>query len=189
MPNPLLRVVQRPSKTPTDRPTPITPVLEEYAGDNHPYRGTEAHGVDDKYQPRHPDTVSFDAENPDGRAEFVPIEPYEKEPDPIPVKVVQQYKHELRTFATDRIIAKWNEPYQLLGRDTERTTVRIRNLHNTKVVWVGPEPSSLPMRGYPLWAGVEITLTTEQPIYVQAWGTSDADNCDVGYIAEYVRSE
>lgn len=171
MPNPLLRMTAR-SKTNTDRPVAIAPVPEEYEGHNNPYRGTEEHGVTPNTQPHDPDVYGVDPDNPN-QGHLVKIEMSDKEPDPIPVRVVQEYKRELRRFGSDRISLDFTtvnnpagRPIELLGRSDSRSSVKLINLDGTNTILVSNTREEINVRGYPLLPGKELSLTTEDPIFV-----------------------
>lgn len=196
MPNPLLGMVPK-RRDPRNRyqdtsaPQPITPVLEGYAGSNHPYRGLEQHGVQDTVEPNDPETYGFDVDDPnaDGGVHFVPVQEDPKEPEPIPVKVIQEFKRELRTFATDRLTISGSDVKEIIGRDTDRSSFKLRNLTADKTLVVCHSREDMSIRGFYLYAGTEISLTTEEPVYVQALSALDADAVLIGIIAEYVRKE
>lgn len=190
MPNPLTRLLQTPSKTATDRPSPIPPRLESVEGQNFAYRGTETHGVTPTAKSEDPLTDdAFDALNPDGRAVFVPAIDHPKDEDPIPVRIVTEFKREIKAFSTDRRIAVWNRADEIVGRDENRISLTIKNISSDKALFIGYSRETIFLTGYPLYASQERTLTTEDPVYVAAWGTSDADNCDYAWIVEYVKPD
>lgn len=191
MPNPLMRMMQRPSKTPTDRPQPIPPVPESYAGTNFAWRGTETHGVATTQGTMDPEGIGFDADSPDHRATFVPIDPNDEAHDerPIPVRIVQEYKREIRRWSADRRTAVPGQVDPVVGRDEDRTRFLIRNISTAKVLYVGNEAATVALMGYRLDAGQEISLATEEPVFVTTTGVVGTDECAYQFIVEYVRGE
>lgn len=96
------------------------PVLdqEKYAGQNFPYRGTQAHGVEPTHAPV--DVPEWD----DEREGILYDEPI-GEADPVPVRIITGYGRELRKWRTSSVLVS-NTPVQLAGRADNRTRLRIQ---------------------------------------------------------------
>lgn len=197
MPNPLVRLgppVQ--SKNKVDRPRPTMPVMDDPAGDNHPYRGTESHGVADTVRPHDPDTYGVDGDHPDGIPVALEVQP-EKEPAPVPVRVVEEYRRERHYFSSDRIRLDFttannpaNRAVQLVGRDDNRVALHIINYDDNLAMLIGSTREETLMRGFVLAPLATITLRTEEPVYVIAVNATDLafpnDFGRISYVAEYV---
>lgn len=122
MPNPLLRLGNGANRgmQPPDRPQAIQPVPEHYVGSNHPYRGTEDHGIADTVHPD--DDINYDGT----RDAYFELEPHA--PDVVPVRIVQQDgKPTRRLFRTRQVPFNVDDPpVQILGRNDRRISARIR---------------------------------------------------------------
>ena len=171
MPNPLLRMPYRPSKTNTDRPHEIAPEVEHVSGDNNPYRGLEPHGVEPNAKPHDPNTYGVDPNNPN-QGHIVNLEEPPVIPEPVPVRVVNTYKEELRRLGTDRFNLDFTaatnpaaRPAELCGRSTDRATVRIRNCDAANIVLVAGTREDIAMKGFPIYPGQEVSLETEDPLF------------------------
>jgi hypothetical protein len=133
MPNPLLKLgngANRGQRAP-DRPQPVQPVPEHYAGSNHPYRGIEDHGVTDTVKPD--DDMSYDG----ARDAFFEIEP--PAPDVVPVRIVQQDGQRSRRKCRTRQVPfnVDDPPTQILSRNDRRISARIRCVTPlTQDLWV-----------------------------------------------------
>lgn len=177
MPSPFHRVQLATSKNKVERPEPITPVVESYAGNNNAWRGIQDHGVTPEYDPADPTTYTVDI---NGR--HVPIK-YEKPPvidEPIPVRIVQDAGREFRTGYTDRITIG-DRSVQVLGRDDTRIKASLLNTDSAKTVWIAFEQADLSLRGYPLLPGKELSVTVETDV----WAISaDGTNVTVGIYVE-----
>lgn len=167
MPNPFFKGQLNTSRTRVERPRPVMPVPEQYAGDNNPYRGIEAHGVEANARPAiDPDTSAIDIEN----ARPVPYEPFEKEETPVPVRIIRgegDTGREYRQFWTDRrSVTDGVSP--LLGRDDNRVTATITNTDAAKTVYIASNFADLAQRGYPLSPGKDRTIAGEMPVFVSS---------------------
>lgn len=175
MPNPLTRVSLSRSKRPPERPEPIPPVLEEYEGDNIPYRGIEPHGVlADPPDWRDPET---DMANHDGRKVIV-YEVEEPGPEPIPVRIVRGSDgRERRTFrAIIGYAAGTNtgNARQILGNDDYRVKATIVNTTGA-IVYLAEDPSlANPMTGFPLVANGSYQTETQEALYASVAQAADA---------------
>lgn len=176
MPNPFFRGITNTSKRPT-RPEPITPVMEQYSGENNAWRGIEDHGVTPEFDSADPITSTVDV---NGRPTPITYEDPEKIADPIPVRIVQSGSREYRVFWTDRVTLK-DMPTEIIGRDDDRSSVTILNTDAAKTIWIANDQTELVMRGYPLGPGKEKTIGTEMPIYAIA---TDSSAVVVGVIVE-----
>ena len=163
MPNPLTRIgtpVQ--SKPVPDRPEPIAPIPESVKGDNNPYRGLETHGVPSNNKPEAPGAW---ADNHEG---FTYVKP-EREQDPIPVEIVNEYGREYRRFRIHRMSVDNTRGQQFVGRNDARTSIYIRNRDAANSIFVSHSPTDPfngPAFGFELAAKEELTLLTQAPIYI-----------------------
>lgn len=176
MPNPIIgRIVS--NRWAPNRSEPIPPVPEKYAGDNLPYRGIEQHGVsvDENWR----DPADDMAIGPDGRL----VDVYEHdapEPEPVPVRIVGTDSAERPAFRTMRMHLDTNAgPTLLLGKDSRRQSVFIRNDTATKTLVVGYSPDSLNMFGFPVaqanFSGLTIGRGSAEEIYVMSQDGSAID--------------
>lgn len=163
MPNPFIRLgSQVQSKPAEDRPTPIPPVLEKYAGENNPYRGIESHGVAANDEPSPPGAW---ADNHEGFT-------YVEEPpmqDPIPVEIVTKYAREFRRFRIHRMSVDNTHGVQFVGRNDARTSILIQNRDAANSVFIQErptDPNNGPAYGFELAKGEELTLFSEAPVYI-----------------------
>lgn len=162
------------SYPPDDVPHPVRPLVE-HAPNNFAGRGTETHGVTPQHYSE-PQLEIFD------QGEVKPD--HQREPErhevPVPVRIVNTDDvHEIKSFGTTQTSAG-QAPVQLVGRDTTRTNLVIRNLSaSTGVsVFIGTQRSANTMNGFPIDPGGSESLTTTEPI----WGVS-ADGSTVVPIA------
>ena len=198
MPNPLTRLTVRPPGTNPNRPRAITPVPEHVEGTNFPWRGPEEHGVTPNAKPHDPDVYGVDPEDPHTHT-IVTVDHPEKVPDPIPVRIVQEFGKEYREFGTDRLSLDFttannpsNRAVELVGRADDRTAVRIRNCDAANILLIGTSREETAMRGYPVYPGQEIALVTESPVFaVVVSSTYSAPTAVslVGLLTEYVVRE
>jgi hypothetical protein len=161
MPSPFTRRPMVTSDPVRDR-QPITPVMESVDADVFPYRGTQTHGVEPTEKFLEP------ADYTDGRP--VEYERAETPPDPIPVRIVSESGRELRQFRTVAMATgdNVNGARMVLGQDEERSSVRLKHITESAVVWVSHEYGSAgPINGYPLAEGDEWSSNAHTPIY--AW--------------------
>lgn len=189
MPNPLVNVSAIRGKFRTNR-EPMQPVPEgQYRTTNHPYRGTEEHGVeitdDDGLYPDY-------ADGHDEGGRLVPVyEHPEPVSEPVPVYVVHgpDNQREFRRWRTGRptISARTDAlTTQIVGRSDQRTTVTIINTDAAKTVYIGPDRDVLSTDGYPLGPGKEKTLTSEDGLYALS---ADGTPVVCGVIIEYSVTE
>lgn len=153
------------------RPEAVQPVPEEYEGVNFPYRGIENHGVEP--------TKGVDPENYydhdkwDAGPDDIPSLPAEKEPDPIPVKIMNASGRERFNFRTAKTAFNTITPQQLMGRNDRRNMVRIRVPGSSATGAVfGPDPGVNELTGYTVAVGSEIEFRTTEAIYVLPQDTS-----------------
>jgi hypothetical protein len=142
MANPLLNVQRSESKDAPDRPTPITPVVEFYEGDNHAYRGVETHGVPNTVE----DTTIEDWDESEEKVIWVDEE---STPDPIPVVIVHQGKREIKDWIVRRETCN-NETKRIAGQNDRRFKMRIKNMDAAKTVYVFPDSNASTFLGWPL---------------------------------------
>ena len=158
---------------PTERdatPQGLAPVPDNPAGANIPYRGVVDHGV-----PYENQEMFDEAHYYTGR----PVEyaPEEHDPDPIPVRVVNDGMRELRRFsATQPVLSFSNgnavQKVRLLGKNEHRTKALIRcvgrtDFLQTVFVFVGG-PEVTPFDGYLMTNNQELTLNTTEEVWAYA---------------------
>lgn len=125
MPNPIMRLGSpNRSKSAPDRPTPITPVIEEISEPNFPYRGIENHGVP---VTGHGNYGVADAANT-ATVDAV----FEIEPEPehvVPVRIVRDNTdndaREIRIMRVRQTMIG-TEPQRIIGRNVNRQSIVIR---------------------------------------------------------------
>lgn len=149
---------------PTDNQTPLEPVPEDYTGKVYPYRGTETHGVPD------PDYTEPDLEFKGEQARVEYEEP-EKETDPIPVRVVNEYAREETQWRVSRFPVSAGQSTHIVARDRTRTQVIVKVVTGSIVISDQQNPAAF--TGYPLGAGETFTTDAVTPVY--ATGVADAD--------------
>jgi hypothetical protein len=156
MPN---RYSQQPGQaTAPDERQPYTPVPEDYAGENNPYRGTETHGVAPSVPPY--DVPDYDDARP------VVFEIAEPEPEPIPVRVVGEHSREMHDWALTKLPLNEARAYQLAGRDLRRTSLMVRN-EGPDSVYVSPDNNVATYLAIELGPGDSLNLSTQNDV----WGT------------------
>lgn len=153
--------------------TPMTPIPDDPAGTNLPYRGAVDHGV-----PFQETELADEAHYHTGR----PVEymPEEADAVAIPVRIVQESARELRQFSTDivelNVTGQVNPITRLAPRDERRSKITIRNntagdafIGTSDLRWNGTESSN----GFVLGQDESISLETTEPVYaVAAVGTN-----------------
>lgn len=169
MRNPLTQRQSVTSKKP-NRPQATEPVVESYVGDNHPYRGTEAHGVKDTTEPLE------DMDYSEGRPVMYD-EPSEiDEPDPIPVVVVNRSGRERRKMRTIIGYAggtDFGSARRVLGEDESRTNARIKNTQ-AQTVYLGSEPHLAKSGyGYPLAQNETYDTRTQEEVFASVDNATD----------------
>lgn len=162
MPNPFIRRQAVTSKTDVDRPVAETPIPERVRGHVFAYRGMETHGVDPNNDAQDPEDYGYME-----RGVTVQYEPEDNGPEPIPVIIVQHGSKEFRRFRTVRMGSGTSDgsPTAILGRDTDRRKVTIKNV-STDTVYIGHDQSSASqMHGYPLAANETMTVDAWSQIF------------------------
>lgn len=163
---------------PRDRPEAVQPVPEHYAGVNFPYRGTEQHGVavpeNAEYNTR---DFQYKEEEPE---EYLPGEP---EPDPILVRVVQDYAREIRKLQVVRVPVS-QQPQQIVGKNLARRSLRIRNTDATNAIYIGPDSNVNAVTGFKIPANSEPNpFVTTEAVYAT---TGDSTVVEVSALFEFV---
>lgn len=163
MPNPFMRLGtpnQSNQDMAPDRPHPTPPIPENYEGTNQAYRGIETHGVPPTGKPR-----DVQVEYSDGTRPIV-YDPPPQDPDPIPVKIVNEGPNERRDFRTRQSpVNPLSIAQQLVGANDSRTSVKFRNTHATLLVYISHDANIAAFNGYPLVAGAELQLNTESDVW------------------------
>ncbi len=151
-------------------------VMEEYAGENFPYRGIETHGVKPTVDPT--DVPEWLTE---GRVVPIAYVPANVEIDPVPVHIVNLGSDEERKWRT-AVSYAGTVPSQVIGRNTARTSLKIQNLStNPGTIYVSPDSSVSAFTGYPLVPGAYIELKSHEEV----WAVSTVDNTILSVLWEY----
>lgn len=158
----------------TNQTEPTPPVEEHYAGWNNPYRGTENHGVA-------PDAEALITDPVEWKGTPVELHAAAADPDPVPVRIVNQAAKERAEFRTFGGFVGGGSRSPVLGRDENRSKVTIANT-SENVVYVGDDMVTS-VSGFPIAAGASLTLNAENPVYVWA-----ADDSTVALLVEYTRA-
>lgn len=183
MPNPIIRRHPlRTSKTP-GRTEPIPPQMEAAEGDNIPYRGIVDHGVPVAHTFH--DFAGYEDTEEGSDKE------YEKEPDPIPVRIVTAGGRELRRARTwQDIVPDTTTVRKIAGRNEARTSIVIYN-NSAALVWVGFTESVTAYTGFPVNNAGTLSLKCENEIF--AVGTSGTPQqlcmCEEYSVEEPYKSE
>lgn len=151
------------------RPEAIEPVPEAYVGTNHPYRGTETHGVEDTVDPL--PGLEY------GTGRLIEYDDPPTEPAPIPVKIVTEGGREIKRFRPVISYAGGTtsiQPRMILGADDARSQATIKNI-NTAIVWIGHEPEyATALSGYPLRQYETYVTQTQEQVYASIEQAADA---------------
>lgn len=179
MPNPLVRLGQSITSKPVpERPQPVTPVMDNPAGHNNPWRGIQDHGVAPNNEPEAPGTLL------DTKAGIHYQEP-KPEIDPIPVLVVNEYGREMRKWRPFRSFAMIANSTQLIGRNMARSSLYIRNISDTVSIWVSPEPNiTIGLNAFEIEPNTDLTINTQDDVWVLA-GTGATDPVPIQAIENY----
>lgn len=181
MPNPFTPWPRNLSRRIDTEREPIKPVPEEHAGDNNPYRGIESHGVAPTERPSPVPGFSGAVE-----VEYLPEE---REPEPVPVRIVQSGPKYRRTFRADGHQYTYTDfngrPFRLLPREEYRTKVTIMQTNGFFEVFIGASDQLQDWTGgYPVSNRDSISIATTEEI----WALIDdptATNIRLSFIAEY----
>ncbi len=142
------------------------PIMEHVAGVTFPYRGQEQHGVE-ATAPWHPGADEWN--------EYTVVEgDPEVRPEPIPVKVVPQDKHELRTLTMGQLFCD-STPRILAGRNESRTKLTVKNTSATVVIYINTNVGVNIFNGFPIAPNEKLDMVSEDVLY----GIS-ADGSQVG---------
>lgn len=165
MPNPFNNIYSRPTSMPAPNHG-VEPIVENVADAEayEPYRGFEnVHGING---PHHLDPV-MDWEQ--GNRDAITYESVPREIEPVPVVIVRESTHELRTIHTG-VAYPDTQVRQILGKNTDRIDAKIKNLGPNKC-WIGTNSVS-PLAGYQLDSLESLTLTVTEAVYVVSDGTA-----------------
>lgn len=136
----------------------VEPQLEQYAGQNNPFRGTEQHGVPFEAEP-YADPLSHDG---------VPVEyeAPEPAPDPVPVRIVQDSAQEVsRWDGATFPITEGLRALLIVGRNEKRFSLSITN-EGPDPVYLSPTAAfNVGFAAVRLGAGGEFKLTKGAEVY------------------------
>lgn len=176
MPNPLMRTGRQVTSDPVRERQPITPVPESIDDINHPYRGTEDHGVIPMYKPLAPQQWE------DGRP--APVQEPPKQEEPVPVRIVGEAANELRRMRTFGAYTGVNtgQPIPIIGKDLERESVYVKHIIDAATIWLSHSRETCnALNGHPLQKGDDFVTRSQDQLF--AW----ADSADP--LTVYVRVE
>lgn len=150
----------------------VQPVPDRYARDFIPYRGDVDHGQKvgpaEIYNRELNEAMWKDEPEPDN-------EPEDKSPDPIPVRIVQSGKREIKSWRASRAYAS-SEVSRIVGRNDSRTSLRIKNLGKSKV-WIGEDAMTAATHiGYPLPVDSDLTLSAIEDVWAVTEPTTETVN-------------
>lgn len=165
MPSPFHFPMNQSRRHMADDREPVPPIPEAYEGDNNPYRGTEAHGVAPTVEPR---PVPGHAS---GRV--VEFDPPLPEPEPIPVVVVNTGARELRRSRFYQPRANILNPTQLVGRDEQRITVKVKNLGATTIYISDDASTANAQHGWPLAQNEVFEQDTQDELWALSTHATD----------------
>lgn len=150
--------------------TPLAPIPERAFAPVFAYRGMDTHGVPVEAQPwipRDADAQSWEGQEQVYDPDVVPIQP-------IPVIIVEESQREIRAWRATRMYADAT-PRLIVGRDSRRMRVRIRNLNTSPgdSVFIGDSSNVTNISGYPIPAATDLVIDTEEEVYAYAPTGSD----------------
>ena len=148
-------------------PPGFVPAPENYGVPNFAYRGGETHGVV-PLAPMHP----MDDPYAEGGAVPVDIEPPVDTPAPVPVRIVDTSPDDYKDWRAWQRFALANIAKPLADRKEGRTALRIKNLHATDAMYVGPDATVTTYTGFRVEPAGTFTLECESPV----WGISATAN-------------
>lgn len=162
MPNPFIKSGQQnisDKSMTSDRPVYTDPIPERYDGSNHPYRGIEQHGVSDSVPPAEV-MPEWGGTRP---VEYTPRKP---EPDPIPVKIVQEGGKEYKTWRTRQFsVDPGNIPRQVVASNPHRTGLRIKNM-SAVTVYISKDNAVASFMGFPLVQNESLDLNIHSEVWI-----------------------
>lgn len=180
MPNPLTRLMGNQSREEDTPKRGLTPVEDNPAGDNVPYRGVVDHGVPwDESDAR--DVPGY------GERDAVVYEQAPVEQNPIPVYIVNEGGREVRRMRTVRGVAGGStngRVRDILGFDEDRVSARIRN-PGADIVYITENLSDwngAVLNGYPLIQNESYETRSQEPVYA---AVANANDASVNVIIEY----
>jgi hypothetical protein len=177
--NPLAMQVEKmnESKEPPASLDENAPVMEEYEGENFPYRGIETHGVMPTVDPT--DVPEWRNE---GRAVPVLYVPEGVDIDPVPVRIVNTSRGEVDKWRVTTAYAGVS-PVQLVNRLASRTFLKIKNLEEVAgdTVYVSPDSSVSTFSGYPIAPGEVLELHSTDEV----WAVAGADETKLSVLWEF----
>ena len=181
MPNPFVELPRNRSRRIDVEREPIEPVPEEYAGDNNPYRGIETHGVAPTERPSPVPKFTSGVE-----VEYLDEV---REPEPVPVRIVQSGPEFKRTFRVDGHQYNYSDfggrPFRLLPREPYRVKVTIIATNGLFEMYIGASDQLKDWSGgYPISRGRSVSIETTVVI-CPLIADSSATNMRVAFIAEY----
>jgi hypothetical protein len=158
----------------------VTPVPDNPAGANLPYRGAVDHGV--PYAEVEPtDEAHYHSGRP---VEFLP-EDTTDDVAPIAVRVVGSGTREIKQFRVFRSNVAPGNFTGLVGRDSTRSSIKIRNI-GAETVYIGDSMGVTNLSGYPLATDAELSLNTTDAVYA-AVASAAAVNGEVAVLVEFAQ--
>lgn len=156
------------AENPEDKKTDdgrIDPVPEKVAGTVYPYRGMEQHGVKQPEDMPIRETGEYQL----GPDEFYNFEslPEEKEPDPVPVRIVTTAARVRKSYRISRHTTT-EHVSSIVGRKDSRTRLLIKSAAtNTGIAWLSNSMElTNPVFGWGLEAGSQVEMFTTEVLHV-----------------------
>lgn len=156
--------------------TALKPLMEQYEGQNFPYRGVETHGVDPIYD------VPVPEDQWEGGTIVVNVdEPNDEEEKVLPVRIVTESAREFETWAVAQANVGSN-PSVVAGRNLRRTSIKVKNLDALNVIYIAPNlPSCNVYQAYPLDPNETVNLTGSAEI----WAFAPVADAYLAILTEY----
>lgn len=168
MPNPFVRIGQTKTSTDPQDHEPITPVMESVVGDNHPYRGSEPHGVADTVDPRDVIRTGLEATQ-----EGITYLPEIDEVKPIPVVIRQEMGRERRAWRGSAYSLAQNLPIRIASHNQARIDLRVINISVADNQWISDQPIN-PQGTFNLFKLTPAMLFLSIPTHDDIWAMTDA---------------
>lgn len=148
---------------------PLDPTVEQFVGYNFPYRGQATHGVDP--------SLFGSSDVPDEEWEggqYELADDGEPEPAPTPVRIVNEATVEIKQWRSGQLSVGLNA-MRLVGRNPDRTSLKLKNLSTNKGIYVGRDTVSY-LSGYLIAPGGEFSLNSTEDVWAVAVALEDTTN-------------
>lgn len=166
-------------KPPESEPERVTPVPEHYKGVNFPYRGTNKHGVEVPEGAEY-DTREFQYEMPDPDEITDEYMEPDDEPEPIPVRLVQESAREVLKLRTVRRNVT-DQRSQIVNRMDSRRNLVIKVDGGVSAIYVG-DADVTTYTGFKLDQGEQITFRSTDDVWAVC---ADGDDSEISIMYEF----